>query len=449
MLKWSLLANLAAASSYIDFEMTPYQDVLGTGVGESEGQTGSSGYAQVVQLQVGGQMMRMVIDTKGNEILVISSKCKTCAVGINQEKWDQDDESNKEYIVGEPGDEINQEFNYLSNLHYKDTFVQGRYYETQVCVEGDLNCGNNFQIFVVDEANPPMDMPYEGVIGFGLWEAIGDKKSNNSLTQLVEQNYIASASFGVYTGTDSSTLSSQIRLGGSNERLFASGWTEPIWFETTGKNEWTIEVQQLRFWNIGYDQFNVEVLINPGYEYIAAPMSDWIKFREDLEAKYDDVTCQEYQCYINDHSCENIHSDIGYLQLFIDAQHSYEIPSTSYVKSGYNNLTDENICWIKVIGQPTPAIDYWILGGSFLTNHYISYDASDSDQPKIGLTPPSKNAMSTVESVSDPTDELEPVNNPSLDADSWASSSYEAPGYSGATAIFLSLTSTLALSSVL
>ena len=123
MLKWSLLANLAAASSYIDFEMSPYQDVLGTGVGESEGQTGSSGYAQVVQLQIGGQLMKMVIDTKGNEILVISTKCKSCAVGINQEKWDQDDESNKEYIVGEPGDEINQEYNYLSNLHYKDTFV--------------------------------------------------------------------------------------------------------------------------------------------------------------------------------------------------------------------------------------------------------------------------------------------------------------------------------------
>ena len=124
-----------------------------------------------------------------------------------------------------------------------------------------------------------MDMPYEGVIGFGLWKAIGDKADNNSLTQLVEQNYIASATFGVYTGTDSSALSSQIRLGGSNESLYASGWTEPIWFETTGKNEWTIEVQQLRFWNIGYDQFNVEVLINPGYEYIAAPMSDWITFR--------------------------------------------------------------------------------------------------------------------------------------------------------------------------
>ena len=144
MLKWSLLANLAAASSYIDFEMAPYKDVLGTGLGESEGQTESSGYAQIVQLQVGGQLMRMVVDTKGDEILVISKKCKSCAVGIDQEKWDQDDESNLEYIIGDPSDEINQEYNYLSNLHYRDTFVSGKYYETQVCVTGDLNCGNNF-----------------------------------------------------------------------------------------------------------------------------------------------------------------------------------------------------------------------------------------------------------------------------------------------------------------
>ena len=76
--------------------------------------------------------------------LFISKKCKSCAVGIDQEKWDQDDESNLEYIIGDPSDEINQEYNYLSNLHYRDTFVSGKYYETQVCVTGDLNCGNNF-----------------------------------------------------------------------------------------------------------------------------------------------------------------------------------------------------------------------------------------------------------------------------------------------------------------
>ena len=129
MLRCSLLANLALASDYIDAFMKPYQDEIGTGLGAShEGQTGSNGYAQIVQVQIGGQWMKMVIDTKGNEILVVSTECTKCDVGIGQQKWDKSDPSN--VTVGEPGDEINQQYSYLSDLSYRDTFLSGRYYET-------------------------------------------------------------------------------------------------------------------------------------------------------------------------------------------------------------------------------------------------------------------------------------------------------------------------------
>lgn len=75
----------------------------------------------------------------------------------------------------------------------------------------------------------------------------------------------------MYTGTNSSVESSQIRLGGSNKGLWASGWNNPIWFETTASDEWTIEVQQLKFWGLEYSVLDIEVLLNPGYEFIAAP----------------------------------------------------------------------------------------------------------------------------------------------------------------------------------
>ena len=270
MLRCSLLANLALAADYIDAFMKPYQSELGTGLGAShEGQTGSNGYAQIVQVQVGGQLMKMVIDTKANEMLVISTECTSCDVGIGQQKWDKSDPNN--VTVGEPSDEINESYSYLSDLSYKKTYLSGRYYETQVCAAGYDNCGNNLKVFVVEDASPAMEIPYQGVIGFGLYEALGDVKENNVLTQLVERQYIASPTVGVFTGTNSSVESSQIRLGGSNKGLWASGWNNPVWFETSGSNEWTIDVQQLKFWGIDFSAYDTEVLLNPGYEFIAVP----------------------------------------------------------------------------------------------------------------------------------------------------------------------------------
>ena len=160
-----------------------------------------------------------------------------------QDKWKVDDSENTSVTVGEPGDEINQEYTYLTDQHYKDTFLTGKYYKTQVCVQGDENCGAYMQVFVVDNAMPAMDIPYQGVIGFGLYKSLGGEQSTNVLTQLVENDWIDQTSFGVFTGTDSSVESSQISLGQPNKALWASGWNEPVWFESTGSKEWTVEVQ--------------------------------------------------------------------------------------------------------------------------------------------------------------------------------------------------------------
>ena len=93
------------------------------------------------------------------------------------------------------------------------------------------------QVFVVDNAMPAMDIPYQGVIGFGLYKSLGGEQSTNVLTQLVENDWIDQTSFGVFTGTDSSVESSQISLGQPNKALWASGWNEPVYFESTGSNQ--------------------------------------------------------------------------------------------------------------------------------------------------------------------------------------------------------------------
>ena len=96
----------------------------------------------------------------------------------------------------------------MTDQHYKDTFLTGKYYKTQVCVPGDENCGNNMQVFVVDNAMPAMDISYQGVIGFGLYKSLGGEKGYNVLNQLIEDKVIDGASFGVFTGTNSSVESS-------------------------------------------------------------------------------------------------------------------------------------------------------------------------------------------------------------------------------------------------
>ena len=73
----------------------------------------------------------------------------------------------------------------------------------------------------------------------------------------------------------------------------------------------------------------------------------------------------------------------------IDPQNFYEIPASSYT----GQSTDSNgrtICNIYVIGQSFSSVNHWTLGESFLKHHYVTFDATNSGKPRVGIVPSTK-----------------------------------------------------------
>ena len=71
----------------------------------------------------------------------------------------------------------------------------------------------------------------------------------------------------------------------------------------------------------------------------------------------------------------------------IDPQHSYEIPASAYTGQTTDPVGGGDMCNIYIIGQSFSDVSYWTLGESFLRHHYVTFDASDSSQPRVGLVP--------------------------------------------------------------
>ena len=81
--------------------------------------------------------------------------------------------------------------------------------------------------------------------------------------------------FGIYTkADDSSVAESQIRLGGYNSALFASGANHD-WFDTSSGDSWVIDVFQIHYWNLNFLTSQTTALINPGFQYIGAPLAEF------------------------------------------------------------------------------------------------------------------------------------------------------------------------------
>ena len=51
------------------------------------------------------------------------------------------------------------------------------------------------------------------------------------------------------------------------------------WFDTITDDSWVIDVQEIQYWNANFLKYGTQVLINPGFQYIAAPLAEFGKFR--------------------------------------------------------------------------------------------------------------------------------------------------------------------------
>ena len=131
-------------------------------------------------------------------------------------------------------------------------------------------------------------------------------------------------------------------------------------------------------------------MINPGFPFIAAPLYQFEKFKQDILSVWTNgVKCNADFDYCTFYThCDEVAKMLPDLVFTLGPdvhQLYYNIPASSFLFPNQDTKTKEDICQLGVIGQRFSDVDYWVLGDSFLQNYYVAFDAS-KDKPYIGIT---------------------------------------------------------------
>jgi len=64
----------------------------------------------------------------------------------------------------------------------------------------------------------------------------------------------------------------------------------------------------------------------------------------------------------------------------------YQVPSASFLFSDTDMRTNLTTCHLGIVAQKHENMDYWTLGGVFMENFYVTYDAEDRENLLVGLS---------------------------------------------------------------
>ena len=110
---------------------------------------------------------------------------------------------------------------YIYLLHFFESYVTGRYYETMMCVSGTNQCADTISVFGVTGTNTEYHTQADGYLGLGIAHAFGSSSRSSVLEQLEGSGQISEQMFGIYTQADEySYAESELRFGGYNSSLF-------------------------------------------------------------------------------------------------------------------------------------------------------------------------------------------------------------------------------------
>ena len=235
---------------------------------------------------------------------------------------------------------------------------------------------------------------YFGLAPFKGSMALEEAGHNNMLEQMFFHGMIKKKMFGIHTKMwGSEEDDSQIRFGGYNEDLVKESHNDMTWIDTVDKETWEIPIVGGGFH--GEDVFNMNVqkaIINPGYPFIAMPEASFDQFKEDIMTLYEGepITCDDRQwCYYTKPCTQIIDEGMPDLRIKLKTgegkTHSYAVPPISFLYSDYDVRTNVTTCHIMIVSQHS-GMDYWTLGAIFMENFYVAYDATDSQQLKVGLS---------------------------------------------------------------
>ena len=190
---------------------------------------------------------------------------------------------------------------------------------------------------------------------------------------------------------------SSIRFGGYNEELFATGHKQR-WINTTSNTQWHIDLDSVEFNGEDLLPEKMTALINPGYPFIAMPVSAFEKFKKDLMDAYPDepVTCTSMDwCYFFT-PCDKLRDDMPDIKMGFKTNDvneegvsevtTYNIKPLSFLYADVDYRTNITTCHLGVIGQKYNDNDHWVLGGAFMENFYVTFDAMNPQQLRVGLS---------------------------------------------------------------
>jgi hypothetical protein len=136
-------------------------------------------------------------------------------------------------------------------------------------------------------------------------------------------------------------------------------------------------------------------LINPGFPFIAAPRSAFEDFKDKLEAELikhkKELICKtDGWCYVLE-SCSTLTPKLPKMAFQLGKnEHARHLvlPASNYFIDYIDDQTQELSCHLGIVGNSNAvAIEEgrWVLGRTFMSSYYTTFNATNSTQPSIGF----------------------------------------------------------------
>lgn len=156
-------------------------------------------------------------------------------------------------------------------------------------------------------------------------------------------------------------------------------------------------------WEIKFDSagFNAEflwnnthALVDPGYPFIGMPFYYFNLFEKELAKVYPDhsINCRKEDWCQFDVPCSEIEADMPDLTFTFPVDHHtmntaiYKVPAKSFLFNDSDFITNTHTCHLGVVAQRYAEFDHFILGQVFMENFYVTFDGTNPDQLRVGLS---------------------------------------------------------------
>ena len=161
---------------------------------------------------------------------------------------------------------------------------------------------------------------------------------------------------------------------------------------TTGNDTWQLEVLHSSYnGKQVLSDSSKSAVISPAFPFIAIPIDDFANFKNLLSEAHPEtnLVCSNFDwCYFMN-PCSKMEEHVLPFEIqFGDSTNNktFSISPKQFMISDIDARTELSICHLAIVGQKwASSFDHIQLGESFIKGRYIVFDASNPDQPQVGI----------------------------------------------------------------